>query len=122
MDEIIKLLMADAELKKLVNGNIFPFGEATLSECLIYEFYTTQDNGIKATDTLMVTAVGYSISKSLAVLERVKAIITTLGDTPLTIHILKVSQNGGGSMKNVVDGKAMWHFKANFNIIRRVKR
>lgn len=122
MDEVIKILMNDSELKILVSG-IYPFGEgSSVSECITYEFYTASDNGIKVTDVLMVDCIGFSIGKSLAILERVKAIILTLGDTQLTSKVLKVQQNGGGSLKNVVGDKTMYYQKATFNITRRVKR
>lgn len=122
MDEVIKILMNDSELKSLVSG-IYPFGEgSSISECITYEFYTVNDNGIKAIDVLMIDAIGFSISKSLAILERVKSIILTLGDTQLTGKVLKVIQNGGGSMKNVVGDKTLYYQKATFNITRRVKR
>lgn len=120
MEEVIAMLRTDAELKKLIGANIHPFGEGSgIQESLTYEFYTTQDNGIKAVDRLDITAIGFSIGKSKQILDRVKAIILTLGDKSLTLKVLKVEQNGGGSLKNVVGDKTMYHFKAFFNITRR---
>lgn len=122
MDEVIAILMNDEQLKSLVSG-IYPFGEgSTVSECIVYEFYTVSDNGIKATDVLMIDAIGFSIGKSLAIIERVKSLLLTLGDAKLTNKVLKVEQNGGGSLKNVIGNKTMYYQKATFNITRRVNR
>ena len=122
MDEVIAILMNDKQLKSLVSG-IYPFGEgSTVSECIVYEFYTASDNGIKATDVLMIDAIGFSIGKALAIIERVKSILLTLGDEKLTNKVLKVEQNGGGSLKNVVGNKTLYYQKATFNITRRVNR
>lgn len=114
--------MNDEQLKSLVSG-IYPFGEGSnVSECIVYEFYTVSDNGIKTTDVLMIDAIGFSIGKSLAIIERVKSLLLTLGDAKLTNKVLKVEQNGGGSLKNVVGNKTMYYQKATFNITRRVNR
>lgn len=122
MDEVIAILKNDEKLKSLVSG-IYPFGEgSTVSECIVYEFYTVSDNGIKATDVLIIDAIGFSIGKSLAIIERVKSLLLTLGDAKLTNKVLKVEQNGGGSLKNVVGNKPMYYQKATFNITRRVNR
>lgn len=122
MDEVIGILMNDKQLKSLVSG-IYPFGEgSTVSECIVYEFYTASDNGIKATDVLMIDAIGFSIGKALAIIERVKDLLLTLGDEKLTNKVLKVEQNGGGSLKNVVGNKTLYYQKATFNITRRVNR
>lgn len=122
MDEVIAILKNDEQLKSLVSG-IYPFGEgSTVNECIVYEFYTVSDNGIKATDILMIDAIGFSIGKSLAIIERVKSLLLTLGDAKLTNKVLKVEQNGGGSLKNVVGNKTMYHQKSTFNITRRVNR
>ena len=121
MDEVIAILKNDEKLKSLVSG-IYPFGEgSTVSECIVYEFYTVSDNGIKATDVLIIDAIGFSIGKSLAIIERVKSLLLTLGDAKLTNKVLKV-QNGGGSLKNVVGNKTMYYQKSTFNITRRVNR
>ena len=121
MEEVIAMLRNDPILKQLLEeNNIYPFGEgSSIQECIVYEFYTVQDNGVKAIDRLDITSVGFSIGKSKTILDRVKTIILTLGDAPLTLKVLKVEQNGGGSLKNVVGDKTMYHFKAFFNITRR---
>lgn len=121
MQEIIELLLADTELEMLLGGKkIYPFGVgSTLEECILYEFYTSTDNGIKAIDVLKVKVVANTLDKALAIQESIKGIILTLGDAPLTLKVLKVEQNGGSSMSNVVNGKTFFHFGINFNIVRR---
>lgn len=121
MEEIITLLLADTDLETLLGGKkIYPFGlGSTVEECVLYEFYTVSDNGKRAIDALTVKVIAYNLDKALTLQERVKGLILTLGNTPLTLNILKVEQNGGSSMSNLINGKPMFHFGMNFNIVRR---
>lgn len=116
MEEIISILMNDAELSQYT---IKPFGQLPIGKGITYDFNTVSSNGIKAQDRLTVTAVSYSITESLRILSRIKQLLLTIGDTPLSDKVLKVVQNGGGSANNVVDGKNMYHFTAIFYITRR---
>lgn len=121
MEEIIALLLADTDLEALLGGKkIYPFGlGSTLEECVLYEFYTMSDNGKKVVEAFNVKVVAYNLDKALALQECIKGIILTLGDAHLTLKVLKVEQNGGSSMSNVVNGKPIFHFGMNFNIVRR---
>lgn len=121
MEEIVNKLLSDDKLLKLTNGQIKPFGQLSLTGGLTYEFSLRSSNGIKAVDRLTVTAVGYSIDSSLAIINRVKKLLLTIGDVPFSPTIKKIVQNGGGSTTNVVDGKVMYHFTAIFYITRREK-
>lgn len=119
MEEISAILKNDATLLALTDGNIKPFGQLAVSKGLTYEFSQNSSNGIKAQERFSVTAVSYSIDDSLAIIDRVKKLILTIGDGKLTRKILKVTQNGGGSTNNVVNGKNMYHFTAIFYVTRR---
>ena len=119
MEEIIAILKNDATLLTLTGGKIKPFGQLSVGKGLVYEFSGNSSNGIKAADRLTITAVSYSIDESLAIIARIKELLLTIGDGKLTDKILKVTQNGGGSSSNVVDGKNMYHFTAIFYVIRR---
>ena len=121
MDEIIAILRNDPTLKGLTEEHIKPFGQLEVGKGLTYEFSPGSSNGIKATERLTVTSVAYSIDDSMAILNRVKKLLITIGDDKLTDKILKVTQNGGGSMNNIMDGKNMYHFTAIFYITRREK-
>lgn len=119
MEEIVAILLQDEELLKLTKGQIKPFGQLSITGGLNYEFSLNNSNGIKAVDRLTVTSVGYSIDSSLAIVNRVKKLLLTIGDAPLSPTVKKIVQNGGGSTTNVVDGKTMYHFTAIFYITRR---
>lgn len=119
MEEIISILRNDDALIVLTNGMIKPFGQLPVGKGLTYEFNGNSSNGIKAQDRFTVTSVSYSIDESLAIIDRVKKLLLTIGDGKLTDKILKVTQNGGGSTNNVVDGKNMYHFTAIFYVTRR---
>nr|DAT81699.1 MAG TPA: hypothetical protein [Caudoviricetes sp.] len=117
MEEIISILKNDADLSKYP---IKPFGQLKVGDGITYDFNVTQSNGIKEVYRLSITTVAYSIGESLEIINRVKQLLLTIGDDKLTDKILKVNQNGGGSVCNVVDGKNMYHFTAIFNITRRI--
>lgn len=119
MEEIISILRNDDALIVLTNGMIKPFGQLPVSKGLTYEFNGNSSNGIKAQDRFTVTSVSYSIDESLAIIDRVKKLLLTIGDGKLTDKILKVIQGGGGSASNVVSGKNMYHFTAIFYVTRR---
>lgn len=121
MEEVINKLLLDDELVKLTKGQIKPFGQLGITGGLTYEFSLNSSNGIRSVDRLTVTAVGYSIDSSLAIMNRVKKLLLTIGDVPFSPSIKKIVQNGGGSTTNVVDGNVMYHFTAIFYITRREK-
>ena len=119
MEEVIQRLLNDVDLQNLTGGQIRRFGDLPLGKGLVYEFSTVSSNGVVANDRLTITAVSYSINDSITILDRVKKILITIGDTPFSQSVKKIVQNGGGSAKNAVNGKEMFHFTAIFYITRR---
>ena len=121
MDSIIQALFNDIGIKALVDNRIYPFGEGSyINSCIVYEFSNIYNSGIRAIDTLNITAIAFDITTALQILDRVKTILLTIGDNKFNDKILSVEQNGGGSLSNNLGDKTAYHFKANFNITRRV--
>lgn len=119
MDEVIGILIQD-EILKALGIKIYHESEApSIQECIIYDFYNIQDNGVKAIDLLNVTCIAFDLDKSLAIIGRVKELLITTGDNLLTNKIIKVAQNGGGYISNKMPGQTTHHQKATFNITRR---
>lgn len=119
MEELISILLSNAELQTLTGGNMAPFGQLRPQKGLTYSFNSVSDNGVKSTDRLTLTSVGYTIDESLNILNKAKSLLITVGDDKLTDNVLKVKQNGGGNITNVVDGKTMYHFTAILDVTRR---
>lgn len=120
MEELIIMIKSDLILKSLVGNNIRPFGYDGILEGVTYTFSPVSEDRVKAVDRLDITAIAFTQGKSLQILDRIKALILTLGDDKLTNKIKKVSLNGGGSLSNVVGDKTMYHNKAYFYVTRRV--
>lgn len=119
MDEIIKILIQDKVLKQLGIKIYHESEKPSIQECIIYDFYNVQDNGIKAVDALNVTCIAFDLDKSLAMMKQVKKLLITIGDNKLTNKIIKVAQNGGGYISNKMPNQTTHHQKATFNITRR---
>ena len=113
MKEIINIIMNDAELSKYI---IKPFGQLPLGTGITYEFNCASSDGIKAQYRLSITSVSYSIDECMSMTRRIKQLLLSVGDESITNSILKVVQNGGGSMNNLVDGRNMYHFTSIFNV------
>lgn len=122
MDEVIAILIQDEVLKRLGIKIYHESERPSIQECLVYDFYNIQDNGIKAIDALNITCIAFDLDKSLAIMERVKKLLITIGDNQLTNKIIKVTQNGGGYISNKMPSQTTHHQKATFNITRRVNR
>ncbi|MBP3889500.1 MAG: hypothetical protein J6F30_17895 [Cellulosilyticum sp.] len=122
MDEVIAILIQDEVLKRLGIKIYHESERPSIQECLVYDFYNIQDNGIKAIDTLNITCIAFDLDKSLAIIEQVKRLLITIGDNPLSNKIIKVTQNGGGYISNKMTNQTIHHQKAIFHITRRVNR
>ena len=79
---------------------------------------------IQSSSGTTALAIGL-IRSGLMTLEQSIGIImgANIGTVITSVFVgLKVEQNGGGSLKNVIGNKTMYYQKATFNITRRVNR
>lgn len=117
MLEAIALMLNDDELKELIGSNIFPNRTEYLGDCIVYNFHTiTQDKKVQKC-RLQITIIAATTALTVAIEERVKTILLTLGDNPLTNDILQVALNGGGTLYD--EERTMNHRILYFDIIKR---
>jgi len=101
--EAIDILRADGQLLSLIDGNpanyhIYPLNTSYTGDCILYDGMTIAEDKLTATIRLQLTIIADTTAKTLEIEQRVKHLLLTFGDEPLTSNILKVEVNGGGTM------------------------
>ena len=91
-------MLEDTELKKMIGSNVYPAPTDCLDDCVLYNFYTEAQSDGAQKVRLQITIVCSTMEKTLQIEERIKTILLTLGDKPLTTNILQVALNGGGTL------------------------
>lgn len=102
LDEILEVLINDAELKVLLkptvrDNKIHMFGT---TEGIAYKWVPLTSNGIKGQYRLEITAINQDYEVADNIVKRVKKLLLTTGDTPFSNRLLSISQNGGGIIEN----------------------
>ncbi len=105
----------------------FYFSETDIKNvpCIVYEFLTTQNDGLKSHSILklhiMTKGVNEnSIKNGQKIKLEIDSALLTRGDTPLTNNILSVEQNGGGI---IPDKQAnVLHTLAYYDVIHRIRK
>lgn len=100
MVEILNILKNDSQLINYIGtaANIYPMETSYTGECILYEYVPLADDKITQSNRLLLTIISNTMAKAIDIEKRVKQLILTKADTPLTNNIKKVSQNGGGSL------------------------
>ena len=117
MLELIQVMLEDEELKKLVGSHIYPTHTDYLGDCVLYSFHTTLSDKITEQCRLQITIIAGTISKTAQIEERIKYLILTFGDNPLTNDILQVELNGGGTLYD--NDRMKQHRILYFDILKR---
>ena len=117
MLEAIALMLNDDELKKLIGSHIYPTQTDHLGDCVIYNFHTIYQDKKVQKCRLQINIIATTTAKTVAIEERIKTILLTLGDSPLTNDILQVELNGGGTLYDGAREKN--HRILYFDIIKR---
>lgn len=102
LDEILEALVNDGELKALLkptvrDSKIHMFGT---TEGIAYNWVPLTNDGIKGQYRLEITVIHNDFEVAYNITERVKKLLLTIGDTPFSNRIKKISQNGGGCIEN----------------------
>ena len=99
IEEIVSILRNDDGLTQLLNGNHVYASPCTFKgDCIVYNLVPVNADKIKATDKLEIQIITDTILKGAAIESRIKELLLTLGDEPLTANIREVYLNGGGSL------------------------
>lgn len=116
MLELIQRLTGDPALIALIGaGHVYAVETDYMGECLIYEFHTLQDDKCARLVRLKITAICATLDKTCQVEARIRALILTLGDNPLTDGITSVALNGGGLLRDAAREK--YHRIMYFDVI-----
>lgn len=117
MLELIQAMLNDVELNKLVGSNIFPTQTDYLGDCILYSFHTTMSDRITERCRLQLTIIASTMATTLLIEDRIKYLLLSLGDEPLTNDILRVEINGGGTLYD--NDRKKFHRIIYFNILKR---
>lgn len=95
--EIRAILLADQSIMSIVN-EVVPSPTKRLDNVIIYEVSPISDDGIKQVSRVKLTTVCDTEEQWAVASERIRELLITKDDRPLTQTILSVAVNGGGSM------------------------
>ncbi len=100
MVEVLNILKDDSQLISYIGtaANIYPMETSYTGECMIYEIVPLSDDKITQKNRIQIHVITNTMAKAIDIEKRVKQLILTLADTPLTTNVLKVVQNGGGTL------------------------
>jgi len=111
--QIRTILLADSELMSIVNA-VVPKPSARLDNIILYEVSPISNDGIKDVSRVQLTTVCDTEEQWSIAYERIKELLVTTDDRPLTATILAVKVNGGGSAYD--DGRKKYHKIVYLNI------
>ena len=101
--ELINLLKNDKKLKAIEGLKIVPFG-TTNRKAIVYKVVPLSSDKIKEINRLEITVISEDFLEAEQILDIVKDILLTFGDSQLTNNILSVALNGGGSLEKLETG------------------
>lgn len=97
--EIIGLLRNDEGLISLLGGqHVYATPCTYKGNCIVYDWVPVSSDKIKGTDKLEVNIVVDTVEQAAEIESRLKEILLTFGDEPLSQNIREVFLNGGGSL------------------------
>lgn len=118
MDELIRILRGDDALAKMLNGNhVYASPSMYMGNSIVYSYYTTTSDGAVQQIRLQVRVVAETLTLASRIEDRVRQLIITPSDTPLTDNILVCRQNGGGWLYD--DARQKHHRILYFDIVLR---
>ena len=105
LDEILSILKSDETLKNLLgitirDPRIYEFNTKEKGNLIVYTFTTLTFDKIKCQHRFECNCISEDRDDSIAIANRVRELLTTIGDGKLTDSITKCGQNGGGSFKD----------------------
>ncbi|MCI2000270.1 MAG: hypothetical protein LKJ75_05125 [Clostridia bacterium] len=100
LDNILQKLEEDEQLKLLLNSTSNNTGiylnKTDKSDSIIYRFINLSNDGIIEQSRLEISCLSKNYLKANAILERVKAVLLTIGDKQFNNDVLEIALNGGG--------------------------
>lgn len=97
--ELIRILKDDKQLASLLGGvHVYATPCTYKGDCIVYNWVPVRSDKIKTTDKLELHIITSTILDSVAIEARVKELLLTIGDEPLTENIREVFLNGGGNL------------------------
>lgn len=118
MEEIIKILLNDKTMNRLVDKRIYPnYTTDQFSDCIVYTYNTTYNDKCVKHIRFKVNIIAHTLPLAEQIEKRLCELILTFGDEPLTHNILQVVANGGGDLYDT--DRQMNHRIIYFDIITR---
>lgn len=97
-----------------------PFGTDKIEDCIIYNIVPVSNDGAVQQDRLEITVISKDLLTAQRMLEQVKKVLLTVGDTKFNNDILDISLNGGGSLENLET--ETYHLKAYFIVTSKYRK
>ena len=95
--EVISMLRHDTELSRLLGGNhIYTTPSTYLGNSIVYSWNAVNSDKIKTTDRLEIHIIADTLKLCAELESRIKQLLLSFGDEPLTANVLEVVLNGGG--------------------------
>lgn len=123
-DALIDMIKNDKQIKEILkptisNPKVYPYYKNEHINCILHKLVLLSSDGIKEQNRLELTFVHEDELIAKKLMNRVKELLTTVGDNKINNEILEISLNGGG---NLVDYQTNTiQLKAFFNIKNRVR-
>lgn len=97
--KLIQLLKNDEQIVALLGGShVYATPCTYRGNCIVYNWMPVTSDSVKTTDRLELNIITDTILDSIAIEDRVKELLLTLGDEPLDSEIRNVYLNGGGNL------------------------
>ena len=99
LEQVVSLMRNDAKLAEMLQGNhIYATPSIYLGNSIVYDWIPVSSDKIIGTYKLEVQIITDTMLQGAAIESRLKELLLTFGDEPLTNDILQVWINGGGSL------------------------
>lgn len=114
-DELINILKPTKNDKK-----IYMFNTDSKGNVITYTHTGLTSNGLIEQSRLEVNSISSDYATAATMANIVKLTLLTIGDEPLTDNVIEVTQNGGGTLKDMDRGTYI--VKTIFTVKSRVRR
>lgn len=125
LKELIGLLQTNNELTNILkptknDKKIYMFSTDSEGNVITYTYAVLTSNGLIEQSRLEVNSISSDYATAATMANIVKLTLLTIGDEPLTDNVIEVTQNGGGTLRDMDRGTYI--VKTIFTVKSKVRR
>lgn len=125
LKELIGLLQTNNELTNILkptknDKKIYMFSTDSEGTVITYTYADLTSNGLIEQSRLEVNSISSDYATAATMANIVKLTLLTIGDEPLTDNVIEVTQNGGGTLRDMDRGTYI--VKTIFTVKSKVRR